>query len=91
MSPRNEAYNIPNNQVRIFQRNAKKLTNGPYYCPSCGKDQLQILVDSKKKEAYAFCPNCKLEKQLTYAPVFQGVDYHSKFIDQYKKNNCSGQ
>ncbi len=85
MCPRNEAYRIPNYHIRIFQKNAKKMVNGPYFCPNCGKDQLQILVDAKNKEAGAYCPNCKLERQLQYAPVFQGVDYYSKFMDQYKK------
>jgi hypothetical protein len=44
--PRNEAYRIPSNQVRIFQKQAKELVNGPYDCPNCGKRQLQIIINS---------------------------------------------
>jgi transcription elongation factor Elf1 len=45
---------------------------------------LQILADAKKKEVFAIC-TCGLEQQLTFAPVFQPVDYYSKFMDLYKK------
>jgi transcription elongation factor Elf1 len=84
--PRKDAYTIPNNQVRIFQREAKKLANGPYDCPRCGKKQLLVLIDNKNKQAALHCPSCTLEQILKYAPVFQGIDYYSKFIDEYKKS-----
>lgn len=84
MCPRNEAYRVPNYQVRIFQKEAKKMANGPYYCPKCGKDQLKIVIDKKKKEASAVCV-CGIDQKLTYAPVFQGVDYYNKFTDLCKK------
>lgn len=84
MCPRNEAYRIPHNQIRTFQKEARKMANGPYFCPKCGKNQLQIVIDSKKKEVCVICV-CGIEQKLNYAPVFQGVDYYSKFKDQYKK------
>ena len=40
------------------------------------------LADARKKEVCAIC-TCGLEEQLTYAPVFQAVDYYSKFMDLY--------
>jgi len=83
--PRNEAYNIPHNQVRMFQKAAKQLANGPYDCPNCGKKQLLILIDKKNKVASVSCPSCGLQQPLKYAPVFQGVDYYNKFIDNYKR------
>jgi len=83
--PRKDAYVIPNNQVRMFQRDAKKLANGPYDCPRCCKSQLLILVDKKNKEASAQCPSCGLQQTLRFAPVFQGIDYYSKFIDEFKR------
>ena len=87
--PRKDAYVIPNNQIRMFQRDAKKIANGPYDCPKCGKKQLLILIDNKNKETSAKCPSCGLEKALRYAPVFQGVDYYNKFIDEYKKSHSN--
>ena len=85
--PRKDAYVIPNNQVKVFQREAKKLANGPYDCPKCGKRQLLVMINHKNKVTIAQCPSCGLEKSLRYAPVFQGVDYYNKFIDIYKKEN----
>jgi len=73
----------------MFQRQAKMLANGPYDCPNCGKLQLQIFIDSKNKTALAKCPSCGLEKSLRYAPVFQGIDYYSKFVDDYKKSQLN--
>jgi transcription elongation factor Elf1 len=88
MSPRNEAYRIPHSHIRMFQKEAKKMVNGPYYCPKCGKTQLQIMIASKNKEVHAICV-CGIDEQLTYAPVFQGVDYYSKFLENYKKKQQS--
>ena len=39
-----------------------------------------------KKEVYAVC-KCGLEWQLTYAPVFQPIDYYNKFRDAWKKQS----
>ena len=61
------------------------MVNGPYYCPQCKKELMQILADSNKKEVYVVC-TCGLEEKLSYAPVFQPIDYYSKFMDIYKKN-----
>jgi transcription elongation factor Elf1 len=60
------------------------MVNGPYYCPQCKKELLQILADPHQKEVYAIC-KCGLEEKMTYAPVFQPIDYYSKFMDLYKK------
>ena len=84
MCPRNAAFKVPHSHIKILVKDAKQLVNGPYYCPKCRKELLQILADTKKKEVYAVC-TCGLEEQLTYAPVFQPVDYYSKFMDVYKK------
>jgi transcription elongation factor Elf1 len=69
--PRNGAYRISNNGVRIFQKHCKALANGPYDCPKCGKLQLLILIDKKNKAALAQCPSCGLEKALSYAQCFK--------------------
>jgi transcription elongation factor Elf1 len=62
------------------------MVNGPYWCPACRKERLQILADTGKKEVFAVCA-CGLEEQLCFAPVFQPVDYYSKFMDVYRKKN----
>ena len=85
MSPRKERYAVPRDAVRTFRREAKKMVNGPYYCPKCGKDKLQITVDTKKKEVTAVCLECKLDESLSFAPVFEPVDYYNKFVDKLKK------
>lgn len=85
MSPRKERYAVPRNAVRTFRRETKKMVNGPYDCPKCGKNKLQILVDSKKKEVIAVCLECEVKQNLQFAPVFEHVDYYNKFVDQLKK------
>jgi transcription elongation factor Elf1 len=84
MSPRKDMYRIPPNQVRMFQRDNKRLANGPYDCPKCGKHQLQIVIAPKNKEVQAVCI-CGVNEELKYAPVFQGIDYYSRFLDNCKK------
>jgi transcription elongation factor Elf1 len=84
MCPPNRAFKTPHNYIKILQKDATKMVNGPYYCPSCRKERLQILAEVKKKEVFAICA-CGLEQQLSYAPVFQPIDYYSKFMDMYKK------
>jgi transcription elongation factor Elf1 len=84
MSPRKERYAVPRNQVRTFRRETKKMVNGPYYCPKCGKNKLQITVE-KDKEVIAACLECGIKQNLTFAPVFEPVDYYNKFCDKLKK------
>ena len=84
MCPRSAAFKVPHSHIKILVKDAKQLVNGPYYCPNCRKELLQILADARKKEVCAIC-TCGLEEQLTYAPVFQAVDYYSRFMDLYKK------
>ncbi len=84
MCPEREMRKIPNNRIKILVKEAKQMVNGPYYCPVCRKERLQILADVKKKEAYVVCA-CGLEEKLVFAPVFQPIDYYNKFRDMYKK------
>ena len=70
--------------MKILTKDAKQMVNGPYYCPKCRKELLQIYADVKNKEVYAIC-KCGLEWQLTYAPVFQPIDYYNKFRDAVEK------
>jgi len=86
MSPGKEMRKVPTNRIKILVKDAKQMVNGPYYCPKCRKELLQILADVKKKEVYAVC-KCGLEWQLTYAPVFQPIDYYNKFRDLWKKQS----
>jgi transcription elongation factor Elf1 len=84
MCPPNREFKTPHNYIKILQKDATQMVKGPYYCPNCRKERLQILAEVKKKEVFAICA-CGLEQQLSYAPVFQPVDYYSKFMDMYKK------
>src|SRR4030066_2163364 len=86
MCPGKEKRKVPTNSIKILVKEAKQMVTGPYYCPNCRKELLRILADVKKKEVFAIC-TCGLEQQLTYAPVFQPVDYYSKFMDMYKRRN----
>lgn len=73
-------------KMRILTKDAKQMVNGPYYCPKCRKELLQMFVDARNKKAYAVC-KCGLEWELSYAPIFQGVDYYNKFRDAWKKQS----
>jgi transcription elongation factor Elf1 len=84
MCPLNKSYKTPHNRIKILTKEATKMVNGPYWCPNCRKERLQILADPNKKAVYATCA-CGLEEQLNYAPVFQPCDYYSKFMDTYRK------
>ncbi len=77
---------VPGSRMKILTKDAKQMVNGPYYCPKCRKELLQILANVYKKEVYACC-KCGLEWQLTYAPVFQPIDYYNKFRDAWKKQS----
>ena len=81
-----EMHKVPSNRIKILAKDAKQMINGPYYCPKCRKELLQILADMKNKEVFACC-KCGLEQQLTYAPVFQPIDYYNKFRDLWKKQS----
>jgi len=84
MTPRSPAYKVPHNRIKILVKEAKQMVNGPYYCPKCRKELLQILANVSNKEVLVVC-TCGLEQKLNYAPVFQPIDYYSKFMDMYKK------
>ena len=84
MCPKKENLKVPSNRIKILVKEAKQMVNGPYYCPNCRKELLQILADVKKKEVYVMC-KCGLEEQMTYAPVFQPIDYYNKYRDICKK------
>ena len=86
MSSDKEMQKIPTSRIKILTKDAKQMVNGPYYCPKCRKELLQIYADVKNKQAYAIC-KCGLEWQLPYAPVFQPVDYYNKFRDLWKKQS----
>jgi transcription elongation factor Elf1 len=77
---------LPGSRMKILTKDAKQMVNGPYYCPKCRKELLQILADVKNKKVYALC-KCGLEWSLTYAPVFQPIDYYNKFRDAWKKQS----
>ena len=81
-----ETRKVPNSRIKILTKDAKQMVNGPYYCPKCHKEQLQILMDPKNKQVYASC-KCGLEWQVTFAPVFQPIDYYNKFRDAWKKQS----
>jgi transcription elongation factor Elf1 len=84
MCPVKKSYRTPHNRIKILVKEAKQMVNGPYYCPQCRKELMQILADPNRKEVFAVC-KCGLEEKMTYAPVFQPIDYYSKFMDLYKK------
>ncbi|XHH08491.1 MAG: hypothetical protein ACFCUE_13105 [Candidatus Bathyarchaeia archaeon] len=79
-----EMHKVPGNRIKVLTKDAKQMVNGPYYCPKCRKELLQILGNVDKKEIYAVC-KCGVNQQLTYAPVFQPIDYYNKFRDIWKK------
>lgn len=77
-------HKVPGSRMKILTKDAKQMVNGPYYCPKCRKELMQILANVSKKEVYAVC-KCGINQQLTYAPVFQPIDYYNKFRDMWKK------
>jgi len=86
MSLGKEKRKVPSSRMKILTKDAKQMVNGPYYCPKCRKELLQIFANVGKKEVYVVC-KCGLEWQLTYAPVFQPIDYYNKFRDAWKKQS----
>ena len=84
MSPRNARYQTPEYVAGAIKSKCKRLLHGPHFCPKCGLEKLRIEVDQKNKQATAIC-SCGLEQQLNYVPAFEGVDYYSKFVDEFKK------
>ncbi len=85
MCPVKKSFRTPHNRAKILTKDAKQMVNGPYYCPQCKKELMQILADPGKKQVFCIC-KCGLEHELTYAPVFQPIDYYSKFMDYWKKH-----
>ncbi|MBW2995171.1 hypothetical protein KY312_02375 [Candidatus Woesearchaeota archaeon] len=85
MSPRNERYQTPPHIAQGIRSRRKHLLNGPFSCPSCGKDKLMIQVDRKNKKSRVFCV-CGIDKEVRFAPIFEAVDYYSKFVDCYNQN-----
>jgi transcription elongation factor Elf1 len=84
MCPKTASHRVPHNRIKILVKEAKQMVNGPYYCPKCKKELMQILADKNKKEVLIVC-TCGMEHQMVYAPVFQPIDYYSKFMDLWKK------
>jgi transcription elongation factor Elf1 len=84
MCPKTSSHKVPHNRIKILTKDAKQMVNGPYYCPKCKKELLQVFADVYRKEVLVIC-KCGLEEKLVYAPVFQPIDYYSKFMDIYKK------
>ncbi|MGD6853096.1 MAG: hypothetical protein ACQCN6_13640 [Candidatus Bathyarchaeia archaeon] len=85
-APTKKLHKVAATRMKILIKDAKQMVNGPYYCPKCRKELLQIYADTKNKKAYAVC-KCGLEWELTYAPVFQPIDYYNKFRDAWKKQS----
>jgi transcription elongation factor Elf1 len=83
LSPRNTRYQTPEYIAQAIRDKRKKLLQGSYYCPKCGKEKLRIGIDKKNKEVVAVC-SCGMEQCLKYVPAFETVDYYNKFIDQSK-------
>lgn len=84
MSPRKERYQTPPHIAQAIRDKRKKLLCGTYYCPKCGKDKLRVEVDKERKEVFVVC-TCGENRQLSYVPAFELVDYYSKFLDHFKK------
>ncbi|MCJ7423582.1 hypothetical protein MUP01_04850 [Candidatus Bathyarchaeota archaeon] len=84
MSPRNTRYQTPEYIADAIRSKRKKLLYGQHFCPKCGLEKLRIEVDKKNKQVAVVC-SCGLESQLNYVPAFEGVDYYSKFVDEFKK------
>ncbi len=82
--PSKTSYRTPHNRIKILVKEAKQMVEGPYYCPSCKKEILKIVLDSKGKEVLAVC-TCGVEEKMVFAPIFQPIDYYNKFMDLYKK------
>jgi hypothetical protein len=50
MSLGKETRKISNSRIKVLTKDAKQMVNGPYYCPKCRKETLQILADLKNKQ-----------------------------------------
>jgi transcription elongation factor Elf1 len=65
----------------MYKRQAKQLIFGPFLCPSCAKNLLNIRVDKKNKKVTAFC-KCGLGTLLEYFSSFEPIDYYNKLLDR---------
>ncbi len=90
INPKGSSYRTPHNKIKILVKEAKQMVNGPYWCPKCRKELMQILADKNNREVLAIC-KCGVEQKLTYAPIFQPIDYYSKFMDMWRKGKCTQQ
>jgi transcription elongation factor Elf1 len=86
MSSQKKMSKVPSSRIKVLTKDAKQMVNGPYYCPKCRKELMQIMADLKNKQVYARC-KCGVDQQLTFAPVFQPIDYYNKFRDIWKKQS----
>jgi transcription elongation factor Elf1 len=86
MSSDRDLQKIATSRLKILTKDAKQMVNGPYYCPKCRKELLQMYADVKNKKAYAVC-KCGLEWELTYAHVIQTIDDYNKLRDAWKKQS----
>ena len=55
--------------MKILTKDAKQMVNGPYYCPKCRKELLQIASTPKTKEVYAVC-KCGLRMAVNLRAYF---------------------
>ena len=81
MCPRKSHLKIPKWRVKQFQQKRNKMLSGPYTCPNCNKEKLQIEINAKKKDVAAFC-ECGLERSFKYVSIYDPVDYYNKIIDE---------
>ena len=55
-----------------------------YYCPKCGKNPFLVKINYYSKCAVVSCP-CFGSYTLKYSPVYEELDYYSKFCDLEKR------
>ena len=81
MSPRKERFRIPEWKVQLYKAENKKILFGPYSCPKCKLDRLELDIDKKKKEAIAKC-ECGFTYNFKYIALFEPVDYYNELMDK---------
>ncbi len=84
MSPRNERYQVPKHIVQGIRDKRKALLHGPFACPNCGREKLMIKLEKGRNVAGAVCV-CGVEQELKFVPVYEAVDYYSKFMDSFRR------
>jgi len=63
----------------MYKQKRKKVAHGPYNCPVCAKNTLNILIDKKNKRVIASCI-CGIKRSLDYSPIFETIDYYNKLV-----------